>query len=175
MKKLLLSLLVLVTLFLLGWAWKWYSSGIKDYNRGVYYQQAGQMELAEQQFKIALSRNPDLAEAHINLGVVYLNRGWDEGAEASTQKGIGLLEGTQTTTVKGSTSQEVLSLGYNNLGAIELNRYVATILQLDTNSAEAHRQKALTLFNQAVTLDPSNSFAQGNIQRLKTLSNEAQY
>lgn len=77
--------------------------GLSNYNSGVEHQQNGRAEMAEQEFKIALQKNPYLAEAHLNLGLIYLNRGWLDGAEASTKRGIEIFEITKKTLVKGST------------------------------------------------------------------------
>lgn len=76
--------------------------GLYHYNKGVKYQQTGQTELAEQQFKLALQNNPELAEAHLNLGLIYIDRDWYEGAETSTKKAVEIFERTQRTFVEGS-------------------------------------------------------------------------
>ena len=141
--------------------------GLYDYNKGVQYQQTGQIDLAEQQFKIALQRNPEMAEAHLNLGLIYLNRGWYDGAETSTKKAVEILERTQRTWVKGSTWRQTLSIAYNNLGAIEIGRSIEVASQFDLATAKAHWEKAMTFFGKAVELDPANSQAQVNIQRFK--------
>jgi len=141
--------------------------GFDNYNKGVHYQQAGQIDLAEQQFKIALQKNPEFAEAHLNLGLIYLNRGWYDGAEISTKKAVEILERTQRTWVEGSTWQQTLSIAYNNLGAVEIGRGIEVESQFDFATAKAHWEKAISFFGKAVELNPSNSVAQANIQRFK--------
>lgn len=141
--------------------------GIDNYNKGVKYQETGQTALAEQQYKIALQKNSDLAEAHLNLGLIYLNRGWYDGAEASTKKAVEILERTHRTLVEGSTWQQSLSLAYNNLGVVEIGRGAEKVSKLDFPTARIHWQNAMSFFRKAVELDPSNSQAQANIQRFK--------
>lgn len=143
--------------------------GLGNYNKGVEYQQTGQVELAEQQFKIALQKNPELAEAHLNLGIIYLNRSWYDGSEASTKKAVEILERTRTTLIEGSTWPQTLSIAYNNLGAVEIGKALHAELQFDIAAARTHRQNAMFFFRKAVRLDPSNSQAQGNIQRFKDI------
>jgi tetratricopeptide (TPR) repeat protein len=63
-------------------------TGISAYNEGVQQMDSGQIILAEQQFKLALQRNPDLAEAHLNLGRIYLERGSLDGAQIETEKAV---------------------------------------------------------------------------------------
>lgn len=141
--------------------------GLEDYNKGVYYQQAGQIDLAEQQFKIALQKNPELAEAHLNLGLIYLNRGWYDGAEISTKKAVKILERTQRTWVEGSTWQQTLSIAYNNLGAIEIGRGIEVESQFDFATARVRWGRAISFFRKAIELNQSNSLAQANIKRFK--------
>jgi tetratricopeptide (TPR) repeat protein len=99
-------------------------SGVSPYNQGVQHLQAGETTLAEQEFKLALARNPNLAEAHLNLGLIYRQVGWLDGAETETRKAIEIFERTHQTIVAGETWQQSLSVAYNNLGALELARGV---------------------------------------------------
>lgn len=57
--------------------------GMENYNTGVQYQQSGQTDLAEQQYKIAIQQNPELGEAYLNLGLIYINKQWFDGAVES--------------------------------------------------------------------------------------------
>jgi hypothetical protein len=50
--------------------------GSGNYDEGAKYHQTRQADLAEQQVQIALQKNADLAEGHLNFGNPYLGRGW---------------------------------------------------------------------------------------------------
>lgn len=144
--------------------------GAAEYNEGVVYYQAGSTDLAEQRFKQAIQKNAGLAEAHLNLGLIYLQRQWYDGAEASTKQAIDIFERTRTTIVDGSTWQQSCSLGYNNLAAIELNRILGEAF---TDPARAKARCASGNYSfylkKAIELDPTNSYAQGNTQRLSAM------
>lgn len=145
-----------------------FENDVDFYNQGVQHQQANQTDLAEQQFKKALKKNPNLAEAHLNLGLIYLQRNWYDGSVASTKKAIALLEKSKKTVIDGQTYTQVISLAYNNLGAVELAKYIDATAALKPAAAKAHAKAAMTWFQKAVKLDPGNSQAHGNIQRLKS-------
>ena len=127
--------------------------------------ETGQMTLAEQKFKLALERNPDLAEAHLNLGKIYLQSGRLDGAQIETEKAVQIFDRTKKTIVKGATFEQSLSIAYNNLGAIEAGRVVRVS---DSAQQRLHREAAMTDFRKAVELDPSNAQAKANIQRFGT-------
>ncbi len=140
-------------------------SGAPSYNEGVQNMEAGQMGLAEQQFKLALQRNPNLAEAHLNLGKIYLQTGWLDGAGAETGKAVEIFERTHHTVVVGATWEQSLSIAYNNLGAIESARAAQVS---DADQQRVHRETAIADFRKAVELDPSDAQAQANLQRFGT-------
>ena len=139
--------------------------GMENYNEGVKLQQDKKSGLAEQQFKLALKNNPDLAEAHLNLGLIYMENEWLDGAESSTKQAIAIFERTNKTYVEGSTVRQSLSLAYNNLGAIEMGRALEAENQRDISGARSHWQKGMNHFRKAIDLDSANAKAQGNIRR----------
>jgi len=157
------SICILVILAIVGYR----EEGFYNYNEGVKFQQTGQIELAEQQFKLAIEKNPKLAEAHLNLGMIYIDRGWYEGAEKSTRQAISVFEQTKETFVEGATWKESLSIAYNNLGVIEIAKGINEESGLDYLKGKNHWEQAMSFFHKAVELDPSNSNAQGNIKRFK--------
>ncbi len=142
-------------------------AGMSDYNEGVKLMTEGSNELAEQCFKTALQKNPSSGEAHLNLGIIYMNRGWADGAEQSTVRAIRLLEEAGKTSIGGSTLNQTLALCYNNLGWIEMNRVVDAENRLDITTAKKHWQKGMVSFQRAITLDPGCSVAQGNLVRYR--------
>jgi tetratricopeptide (TPR) repeat protein len=146
--------------------------GMDNYNKGLGYQSRGEFDLAEQEYKIALQKNPNLAEAHGNIGLIYINKGWLDGAEVSTRMAIEILESTQKTLVKGSTYKDVLSVVYNNLGVIQIKRCANAETKSDKGKAIALWKEAISYFQKAIELDASNSNAQVNIDRFKNAYKE---
>ena len=168
-----ISLLSLITylgiLFLVYSAknplWIESDDGISEYNKGVEYQETNQLSLAEQQFKLAIQKKPNLAEAYLNLGLIYINDGWLEGGEEMTLKSISIFKSTNVTIVVGSTLQQSLSTAYNNLGVIEIQRAAKFETNYNYSSAKNHWEKGMQYFYEAVRLDPMNSKAQSNINK----------
>jgi tetratricopeptide (TPR) repeat protein len=142
-------------------------SGIGEYNKALGYQTEGKIDLAEHEYKIALQKNPSLAEAHMNLGVIYLTRGWLDGAEKSTERAIEIFESTKKTYIKGSSWAQSLSIAYNNLGIVEIRRAAEAEIKSDKDGAKTHWKTAMSHFSKAVQLDASNSQAQANIKQFQ--------
>ena len=84
--------------------------------------QKGKYDIAEQQFKIAFQKNPNLTEAYLNIGQVCARAGWINGCENNTKKTIEISERTHETYIEGNRWKESLSLAYTNLGAVECAR-----------------------------------------------------
>ncbi len=142
--------------------------GVSNYDQGVDYQTKKEFDQAEQSFKVALQKNPELAEAHLNLGRIYLDKGWLDGAETSTKIAIEIFERTKKT-ITGTTYKQSLALAYNNLGAIEIDRSKLAIDKHDFTSAKSHAVNGKKYFSKSIEFDPTNSSAQVNIQRLKDI------
>jgi len=140
------------------------TSGIEEYNKGVHYQQSSQTELAEQQFKLAIQKNPDLAEAYLNIGLIYIDRTWFDGGEQMTNRCIEILNRTRKTLVEGSTLNQTLSIGYNNLGVVAMGRAFQEETKFNYVLARQYWNVGMSHFRKAVELDPMNSQAQANIQ-----------
>lgn len=138
--------------------------GIEEYNKGVHYQQSDQTELAEQQFKLAIQKNPDLAEAYLNIGLIYIDRTWFDGGEQMTNKCIEILNRTRKTLVEGSTLNQTLSICYNNLGVVAMGRALQAETKFNYVLARQYWKAGMSHFRKAVELDPMNSHAQANIQ-----------
>jgi len=56
--------------------------GVSEYNSGVKLMQKGKYEKAEKKFKAALKKNPNMAEAHNNLGYSLRKQGSQNFSEA---------------------------------------------------------------------------------------------
>jgi len=142
-------------------------AGVSEYNQGLHYQKTNQDELAEQQYKLAIQNNSDLAEAYLNLGVIYLNRTWYDGAEQMTNKCISILQRTQKTIIEGGTLRQTFSIAYNNLGAVEMGRTLQSEIKFNYPLAKKHWKLGMAFYHKAIELDPMNSQAQASIQNFK--------
>jgi hypothetical protein len=141
-------------------------SATNHYNTGIRYMAenpAHPSALAEQQFKIAIDKDSDFAEAHMNLGVYYMRTGWLDGAEKETRAAIDIYERTHETKVVGAQWEESLSIAYNNLGAIAVGR-----IAKDPGEAVSLLQEALADFKKALELDPNNAQAHVNLEKYQT-------
>jgi hypothetical protein len=141
-------------------------SATGHYNKGIRYMAENRAHpdgLAEQQFKIAIARDPDFAEAHMNLGVYYLRTGWLDGAEKETKTAIEIFERTHETKVEGAQWEESLSIAYNNLGAIAVGR-----IAKHPGGAVGLLQVAIADFKKALELDPNNAQAHVNLDKYQT-------
>jgi len=159
-----LVLLVLPVLLLAGCAGL--SPGVAAYNAGVEHAGRGEKDLAEQQYKLALQAQPDLAEAHMNLGLVYSQSGLWEAAEAEAQQSIRIFERTKTTVIAGATFPQSLSLAYSNLGAYQLTLALQAAVKGDSARAQQLQADAAASIRKAVELDPSNVRAQSSLKNL---------
>src|ERR1700738_3501241 len=116
------------------------AAGMTNYNNGVNHQGTKQSTLAEQDYKLALQQNPSLAEAHLNLGIMYMDTQWWDDAEEETKQAVALFEKTKTTLVAGATWQQSLSIAYNNLGVIEMSRAQGFDASRNSTQARSHWQ-----------------------------------
>jgi tetratricopeptide (TPR) repeat protein len=145
------------------------TAGIREYNKGCEYQADGDVLLAERQFKWAIEKNPNLSEAYLNLGLIYLENDLLDLGEEMTLKSIELLKRFKKTIVYGSTYEQTLSLAYNNLGVIEMDRYLQFENDYDDASAKKSWEKGMDFFYEANRLDPENSITNGNIRKFANL------
>ncbi|UCG12071.1 MAG: tetratricopeptide repeat protein, partial [Deltaproteobacteria bacterium] len=56
--------------------------GVRQYNSGVKYMKKGKYEKAQAKFESALAKNPNMAEAHNNLGYSLRKQGSENYGEA---------------------------------------------------------------------------------------------
>lgn len=101
----LLGLLVSVGIYIVYHypAWR-HDQAIDKFNQGVALDAKHEPDLAEAAYKQAIEIE-ELGEAHLNLGKIYLDKDWSEGARSETQRAITLLS-----RLPGSNKQ--LSLAY---------------------------------------------------------------
>jgi len=108
---------------------------VKCYEAGRVFQRKGKLPDAERAYKKAIKINPDLVEAHTNLGNVLLNRGRLKEAFNSHRKALKLVPGHP--------------MLLNNLG---------NVLQM-----QGENEKAIDWFNKAITRDPNYADAHNNL------------
>lgn len=148
------------------------SSGNEAFNKGLEYYRAGEINLAEQNYKLAISQNPKMVHAYLNLGTIYINKNLIDEAEAMTNKCIEVVEAKQDPSVNDSSSGHVLSIAYNNLGCIESRRSKQVSQTGDFSTSQNHAQKAFAHFCRALDLDPTNANAQTNLENIKVISSQ---
>ncbi len=144
----------------------YFDSANYHYNQGIKYMAenpAHPSALAEQQFKIAIDKDSDNAEAHLNLGVYYLRTGWLDGAEKETKAAIEIFDRTHETKVEGAEWEESLSIAYNNLGVIAVSR-----IAKNPDEAVGLLQEAIADFKKALELDPNDAQAHVNLGKYQT-------
>jgi tetratricopeptide (TPR) repeat protein len=141
------------------------ASATNHYNKGIRYlaeNPAHPDPRAEQQFKIAIDKDHDFADAHMNLGFYYLRTGSLEVAENETKDAIEIYERTHQTKIEGARWEQSLSIAYNNLGAIAVDK-----IAKDPSDAVSLLQEGLADFRKSLELDPKNAQARVNLEKLQ--------
>lgn len=139
--------------------------GMENYNAGVQYQQAGQIDLAEQQYKIAIQQNSEFGEAYLNLGLIYINKQWFDGALQNTQKAVDIFSRTKTTYIEGATLNQTLAIAYNNIGIIEMNLIEQAGANISLNDLNSKWDSAISHFQSAINLNPQCAEANSNLSK----------
>ncbi|MDY0191374.1 MAG: hypothetical protein RBR22_11635 [Desulfuromonas sp.] len=146
-------------------------TGEAEYNKGIEAINADKIELAQKLFIQATQINPQLAEAHINLGLVYikthqLDKAWDE-----TQKGLNIINTSKSTIVRGSSWQEQAALANNNLAKIVFDKAIHARKSGDLIASESLQKEALTYLKTAIEMAPENELIQKNISYIERWPN----
>jgi len=157
MRKLLISLLLLPLLTITGCSTT--DPGEDEFNKGIEAERFDKLDLAQQLFEEALNKNPKLAEAHINLGLIFIKKKNPDRAWEETTTGLEMIKETKTTIVMGGTWQEQASLAYNNLAKIVFDKAIAAYQASDNETMQHHKDHALSLLQQAVELNPDSELA----------------
>jgi Tfp pilus assembly protein PilF len=138
------------------------------FQMGAYYQIDGKMEDAEKEYKTAIELNPEMPDAHNNLGKLLIARGQFDEAENLLRKELEIKENP---------------VAYYNLATVqeekgnfeEAKKYLNRSLELNPGYADAlvdlgilyAREKkfdiALDLCRKTIQYDPSNKLAYKNI------------
>ena len=109
------------------------------FNKGVIHLQMQQPEAAADAFTQAAHLDPDLADAHIQLGSLYLSQQRLDDAEASFRKAI--------------FAAPANPAGYGSLGVVYLQR--------------GRNEAARRLFERVLQLDPTNENARALLRQLQ--------
>jgi len=137
--------------------------GEDEFNKGIEAQRDNQLELAKELFNTALSKDPALAEAHINLGYVYLREKNYDKAWEETTIGLEKIKKSHKTIVMGQTWQDQAALAYNNLAKIVFEKAVQARKAGLSKDQKRHQEHTVSLLNQALELVPDLEMTQKNL------------
>lgn len=170
MRTLFLSLLLILPL-LFSTGCSTTDPGENEFNKGIEAERFDKLDLAQQLFEEALKKNPKLAEAHINLGLIYIKKNNPDRAWEETTTGLEIIKETKTTIVMGGTWQEQASLAYNNLAKIVFDKAIEAYQAGDIEAMNQHKDHALSLLQQAVELSPDNELATDSLAYIQRWQN----
>jgi len=142
------------------------------FNKGVLYLSQRRNEEAKQQFDLVLARDPNVPDAHVNLGLIDLENGYFQGAEQRFQAALKL---------RPDHAVAMYNLGLSFLlqnrperAIKEFDRAIAKdrkYVQAYNNKGVAFRkmgrpESARACFKSALDVEPGNEFARQNIREL---------
>lgn len=133
------------------------------YELGLEHEKRGSYSKAIKKFKIATRNDPNMAEAHLALGAVYLKTGEYDKSEEATTRAIVTLPRSR---IKGADYRINLSVAYNNMGAVEELRTAAAMMRFEFDLAEKHLDNARGYYTSAVEVDSANKLAISNLRQL---------
>jgi tetratricopeptide (TPR) repeat protein len=166
MKKTLFVLLILISI-LLTTGCGTTQPGEDEYNKGIEANNAEKIDLAQRLFKQAIQKNPNMAEAYINLGMVYIKQHDDEQAWEATQTGLNLILKNHDTIIRGDSWETQAALAYNNLAKIVFDKAIQAHKLKDLSKQQQYRDEALGYLQQALELAPENELIITNTKYIK--------
>ncbi|EAT15386.1 tetratricopeptide repeat protein [Desulfuromonas acetoxidans] len=137
--------------------------GEDEFNKGIEAQRNNELELAKELFQTALNKDASLAEAHINLGYVYLREKNYDKAWEETAVGLEKIKKSRETIVMGQSWQDQAALAYNNLAKIVFEKAVQAKKAGLTAEQKRHQEHTVSLLNQALELVPDLEMTQKNL------------
>lgn len=145
--------------------------GEDEFNKGIEAERENNLVLAEEMFKVALKKDPTIAEAHINLGFIYMkNKEFDKAWEETTL-GLDMVKRDKKTIVMGGTWQDQAALGYNNLSKIIFEKAVTARKNGDIEGQQSHKEHAVSLLKQALEMVPEHEMATKNLSYVERWPN----
>lgn len=145
--------------------------GEDEFNKGIEAERIGNLDLAQQMFEEALKKDPSIAEAHIDLGLIHIKKEEFDLAWQETMIGLEMVKKTQSTIVMGGKWQDQASLAYNNLAKIIFNKALEAHKAGDLELRQQHREHAISLLEQAVELSPESELAIKNLAYIRQWPN----
>ena len=142
------------------------------FNKGVLYLSLNRNDEAKDLFLAVLQRDPNVADAHVNLALIDLNNGYFEGAEQRLQAALKL---------RPDHAVAIYNLGLSFLMQNRPERAIAEFkkaiakepkyVQAYNNMGVAYRnisrpESARACFKKALDLDSQNEFARGQMREL---------
>jgi tetratricopeptide (TPR) repeat protein len=148
-------------------------AGLKEFNEGVAFMEINVNE-AERLFKLAIEKDSLFAEAHLNLGLIYLQKEWAEGTRLESAKAIKLFELTKSVNpeiAKTSMWKTNTAVAYGNYGAAVLTILGDLLTNNDENLdsiklARRMLDTAQNYLNFALKYDPSYVNAQVGLKKI---------
>lgn len=142
--------------------------GGAEYNQGVEHLRQGQTDQAKEQFRLALEKNPQLGEAHIQMGSIDYQAELFDQAEQSLKQGIQLIETAGKTSLEKITWEEVLAGAYLLLAATEYAQGVEALLQRDEAAVRDTKWSlARQHLEHAAELDPKNKEIKEDLEKMQ--------
>lgn len=145
-------------------------SASKHFRRGVRFSQQQRLTPAENEFKLAISKDARMGEAHLNLGLLYMSQGFLDAAEKELLKAKDLIDAHGVKLLDSMTREQALALCLANLSAVYAMRTSEAIQILDRQQARLQFQKAKEYADAAINFDPDNVRPQELQRRLKSLA-----
>lgn len=145
--------------------------GEDEFNKGIEAERANNLTLAQHLYQSALTKDPTLAEAHINLGFVHLRNKQFDKAWQETTKGLELVQQTKRTIVTGKSWQDQAALAHNNLAKIEFEKALDALKAGQQEQMMHHKTQTLSLLRQALELVPEHEMALKNINYVERWPN----
>ncbi|MBI4063541.1 MAG: hypothetical protein HY401_04480 [Elusimicrobia bacterium] len=141
----------------------------KHFRRGVLFAGQQRFTQAENEFKMAIKKNPALGEAHLNLGILYMSQGMLEASERELTAAQQLLQTKKPKYLGDLNQNEALSLCSSHLAAVYAMRTSEEIQVLNRQQAKIYFAKAKEYASRALELDGGNLRSQELTRRLKQL------
>ncbi|PLX95835.1 MAG: hypothetical protein C0620_03560 [Desulfuromonas sp.] len=137
--------------------------GEDEFNKGIEAQRQNDLAMAEKMFKNAIELNAGLAEAHINLGYIYLAQQKFDDAWEQTTIGLEKIKKVKKTIILGESWQDQAALAYNNLAKIVFEKALQAKKAGLIEEKKRHQEHTLSLLNQALELDPEREMTLKNL------------
>ncbi|MEA3465016.1 MAG: tetratricopeptide repeat protein [Thermodesulfobacteriota bacterium] len=145
--------------------------GEQEFNKGIEAERADKLDLAQELFETALEKNPNIAEAHINLGLIFIKKKDYDRAWKETTIGLEMAKESKTTIVMGGSWQDQAALAYNNLAKIVFDRAIEAHYAGNLEKRQEYKNQTISLLEQAIELSPEHELATKSLDYVKRWPN----